>query len=310
MTYRRDRSWNLSARLVVRRSITMTTHHTTHRFRRLYPGLALIALLSSASSARGERARPERTAPRALEIFRALSEEFDASVSDDEIESSLSSPPCDATCMQTAQTLVRELVASRGRPRALILRHLLLANGYFASERESALATALLRTDPPRVIDAPNKTLALRSDLIGMINLERFGNGSGAPEHYEPSERELRELASKLDGDLAKGARLTVYGVLGAELWLGVQQVWSSLAAKEQRVVRRYALLSFKQPMPGAMYARLLGIDRADGDALRENDVAVLSPAVDRRSGADRRRRFADAYFKLGFQPLPWSMAR
>jgi hypothetical protein len=288
----------------------MTTHHTTPRFRRLYPGLALIALLSSASSARAERARPERTAPRPLEIFRAISEELGASVSDEEIESSLSRSPCDATCMQTAEALVRELVASRGRPRALIVRNLLLSNSYFTSERDSALGTALLRTDPPRVIDAPNKTLALRSDLIGMINLERFGSGSGAPEHYEPSERELRELASKLDGDLAKGGRLTVYGVLGAELWLGVQQVWSSLDAKERRVVRKYALLSFKQPMPGAMYARLLGIDRADGDALRENDVAVLSPALDRRSGADRRRRFADAYFKLGLQPLPWSMAR
>jgi hypothetical protein len=284
----------------------MTTHHTTLRFRRLYPGLALIALLSSASPARGERPRPESIAPRLFEVVRAVCDELDASVSDDEIEASLAIDQCDATCLQSLETVRRALVASRGRPNALILRHHILTSSYFFRGRDEALYTALLRTDPPRVIDVAKKVIVLRSDLIGVINLRRFGNGDGAPEHYKPSERELRELASELEGVLAKGGRLAVYGVFGAELWLGVQQVWSSLTAKERSAVRSYALLSFKQPLPGAMYARLLGIDRADGDALRKDDVSMSSPA----DPNERRKRFDDAYFKLGFQPLPWTMAR
>jgi hypothetical protein len=278
----------------------MTPHNATLSFlRRIRPGLALIVILLSSSPALGQGPTPgSDAAPGALEGFRALCHELGASVSDDEIEESLESDPCDATCLQDLGTLRRMLAAARGRPTALIIRHVILQQAYFSDRSDpSPLGKALLRTDPPSVIDVANKTVVLRSDLIGMFNLYSFGQGNGAPRQYKPSERELRELAAVLDGQLAKRGRLAVYGVFAAELWLGVQQAWPSLTAQERQAVRSYAAKGVQQPMTGAMYARILGIDRVNGDSLREQELAVLSPGSARK---ERMHRFMDSYIKLG----------
>jgi hypothetical protein len=286
----------------------MTTHRTTRRVRRLYPGLTLIMLLLSASPVRGEGPTPQSTASRRFELLRALYTELGVSASDDEIASSMASDPCDATCLQNSEKVYRMLVASRGRPVELILRHAILQNAYFVQQTNPrALMAALLRTDPPSVIDVANKTIVTRGDVIGVINLVRFGRGSGAPEHYQPTEREVREVAGVIEAERAKRGRFALFGVFAAEMWLGVRQAWPSLTAKERRVVRDHAAKGVKQPLPGAMYARLLGIDREVGDLLRKQEVSYLSPAT---GSADQVDAFLAAYVKLGMEPVIWSHVR
>jgi hypothetical protein len=157
------------------------------------------------------------------------------------------------------------------------------------------------------VIDVANKTIVTRGDVIGVINLVRFGRGSGAPEHYQPTEREVREVAGVIEAERAKRGRFALFGVFAAEMWLGVRQAWPSLTAKERRVVRDHAAKGVKQPLPGAMYARLLGIDREVGDLLRKQEVSYLSPAT---GSADQVDAFLAAYVKLGMEPVIWSHVR
>jgi hypothetical protein len=286
----------------------MTIQRPTLEFRRICPVLALIMLLSSASSVRAEQPTPESAAPRLFEVFSGLCRDLGLSVTDDEIEMSLESVPCDAKCVRHLEAVRRELVAARGRPVELIIRHALLQSVYFVERDDtSEVGTALLRSDPPRVIDVANKTVMTRSDVIGLINLWRFASGSGAPKHYQPTEDEVREWAAALEAERAKRGRLTIIGVFSAELWLGVKQAWPSLSADERRAVRAYAGQGVRQPLTGAMYARVLGVDRATGDMLRKQEVSYLAPATNR---SERTARLIESSVRLGSLPMIWGQVR
>lgn len=186
----------------------MTASRTTRAFRRLYSALALIVVLLSGSPVRGEPPIQQTTA-RLFKVLRAQCDELHASVSDEEIESSLAGP-CDVACLRDLETAHRELVASRGRPVELMLRQRALQDLSISKRDGSAIGSAPCcapSTDRDRY---RNKSIVTRSDVIGMINRLRFGNSNGAPKHDQPSEREVREITSAIDSVLAQRDRLAI----------------------------------------------------------------------------------------------------
>lgn len=170
--------------------------------------------------------------------------------------------------------LLRE---ENGYAAALSARHQILELNYFRPDMQGTLELKLMtEPDPVRVADPRARRLMTERDVVALANLYRFANSSDDPRHGALPRAGVEELVAALKRSVAEnGGAIPQFFGEAAAFWAGVRQQWPYFSPEQRKMVRGYALNTWRVSMPVEMYVSLWGLDRRAASGRWTNDVSA-----------------------------------
>ncbi len=203
---------------------------------------------------------------------------------------------CEADCAAALTAHLRNVPVFRedpGGPADLLLRQAYLTQAVLGPRpAEPALLRLLAEPDPIAVVNRRSGRLMTQADVAALVDLARFARSDGPPTRRPLSPEAATQIKAQLDRAVGAGARrMPIRLVLAAEIRAGLEREWPELGHSDRERVRRYLRDGAANPMPEALFARLLKLDPADVRGLQaaasvDDQLARMWADLDRQLGA------------------------